>query len=63
MEDDKDIRTHIENLFVVDKLGYMDVKINPNLLAILLLQSLPKILNNFSCVIKLADELSTPEVL
>lgn len=42
MKEGKDVRSHLDKFFdVADKLSDMDVKINEDLLAIMLLYSLP----------------------
>lgn len=60
--DSDDVRNHVRKFFdVVDKLGEMDVEINPDLLAIMLLYSLPT--ENFRCAIESRDELLSPKTL
>jgi hypothetical protein len=55
---------HLNGFFdAVDKLGEMDVGINPDLLAIMLLYSLPSSFENFRCAIESRDELPDPETL
>jgi len=64
MHDGEDIREHLRKFFdAVDKLGDMNVDVNADLLAILLLYSLPSSLENFRCAIESRDSLPTPEVL
>ncbi|EGI68269.1 Retrovirus-related Pol polyprotein from transposon TNT 1-94, partial [Acromyrmex echinatior] len=64
MADGEDVREHIRTFFdAVDKLTEMEVIINPDLLAILLLYSLPSQYENFRCAIESRDELPTPEAL
>ena len=58
------MREHIRTFFdAVDKLTEMEVIINPDLLAILLLYSLPSQYDNFRCAIESRDELPAPEAL
>jgi len=53
MKDGDDIREHARRFFdAVDKLSEMDVQINPDLLAIMLLYSLPPNFENFCCAIE-----------
>jgi hypothetical protein len=48
MDEGGDVRVHFNGFFdAVDKLGEMDVEINPDLLAIMLLYSLPSKFENF----------------
>lgn len=64
MQDGDDVREHIRLFFdAVDKLSEMEVAINPDLLAILLLYSLPSNFENFRCAIESRDTLPSPEVL
>lgn len=50
MEDDKDVREHLRKFFdTVDKLSDMEVTINPDLLTVMLLYSLPPRFENFRC--------------
>jgi len=64
MHDGEDIREHLRKFFdAVDKLGDMNVDVNADLLAILLLYSLPSSFENFRCAIESRDSLPTPEVL
>ncbi|KMQ88472.1 retrovirus-related gag-pol polyprotein [Lasius niger] len=64
MEDDEDVREHLRKFFdTVDKLSDMEVTINPDLLTVMLLYSLPPRFENFRCAIESRDELPTPEVL
>ena len=59
-----DVREHLREFFdSVDKLGDMEIEINRDLLAVLLLYSLPTNFGMFRCAIESRDELSTPEVL
>lgn len=64
MKKDEDVREHLRKFFdAVDKLAEMDVTINADLLAILLLYSLPSNFENFRCAIESRDDLPSPEVL
>lgn len=64
MEESGDVREHINRFFdAVDKLCEMAVEINPHLLAIMLLYSLPASFENFRCAIESRNELPTPDVL
>lgn len=64
MEDDEDVREHLRKFFdTVDKLSDMEVTINPDLLTVMLLYSLPPRFENFRCAIESRDELPTPEAL
>lgn len=64
MEDDEDVREYLRKFFdTVDKLNDMEVDINPDLLTVMLLYSLPPCFKNFWCAIESRDELPTPEVL
>lgn len=64
MEEGTDVREHLGKFFdAVDKLNDMGVEINADLLAIMLLYSLPSTFENFRCAIESRDELPTPEVL
>ena len=64
MEDYGDVREHVSKFFdAVDKLNEMEVAINPDLLAIMLLYSLPPNFENFRCAIESRDELPSPETL
>lgn len=64
MEDGDDIREHIRKFFdTIDKLSEMDIEINPDLIAIMLLYSLPTTFENFRCAIASRDDLPNPEVL
>ncbi|KAG5325816.1 POLX protein, partial [Pseudoatta argentina] len=50
MTDGEEIRDHLRGFFdTVDKLGEMEVEINPDLLTIMLLYSLPPAFENFRC--------------
>lgn len=64
MQDGDDVRHHVRKFFdAVDKLSEMEVDINADLLAILLLYSLPVSFSNFRCAIESRDTLPTPETL
>lgn len=64
MEENDDIREHVRRFFdTVDKLSEMDIEINQDLLAIMLLYSLPPSFENFRCAIESRDELPASEVL
>lgn len=64
MQKDDDVREHLRKFFdAVDKLAEMEVEINADLLAILLLYSLPSAFDNFRCAIEPRDELPSPETL
>jgi len=64
MEEGGDVHDHIRKFFeTVDKLNEMEVEINPDLLAIMLLYSLPPSFQNFRCAIESRVELPTPEIL
>ncbi|KZC04663.1 hypothetical protein WN55_00739 [Dufourea novaeangliae] len=60
----EDVREHIRKFFdVIDKLSEMEIPINEDLLAIMLLYSLPTSFENFRCAIESHDELPSPETL
>ncbi|CAK9809149.1 Retrovirus-related Pol polyprotein from transposon TNT 1-94 [Anthophora quadrimaculata] len=64
MQSGGDVREHLKSFFdVVDKLEATDVPINPDLLSILLLYSLPSTFETFRCAIESRDDLSSPETL
>lgn len=64
LEDGKDVKEHMAIFFdAVDKLESMNVQINGDLLAIMLLYSLPSSYENFRCAIETRDDLPTAEVL
>ena len=64
MPENGDVREHLREFCdTVDKHGDMEIAINPNLLAILLLYSLPANFEMFRCAIESRDELPTPEIL
>jgi hypothetical protein len=63
MEESGDVREHIDMFFhAVDKLQEMEVEINRDLLAIMLLYGLPDSFENFRCAIESRDHLPTPDV-
>ncbi|XP_076388107.1 uncharacterized protein LOC143264517 [Megachile rotundata] len=64
MAEGDDVRSHMNSFFdAVDKLKDMEVKINPDMLAVLLLYSLPGSFENFRVAIESRDEYPTPEAL
>lgn len=64
MNEDGDMRNHMAKFFdVIDKLTYMGVDINPDLLSIMLLQSLPSSYENCRCAIESSHTLLSPENL
>lgn len=64
MEDDEDIREYVRRFFdIIDKLGEMNVDINADLQAIMLLYSLPHSFENFRCAIESRDNLPSPEII
>lgn len=64
MEEGDDVREHIRKfLDTVDKLSEMNIEINPELLAIMMLYSLSPSFETFRCAIESRDELPSPEVL
>lgn len=64
MENGEDIREHVRKFFdTIDKLNEMEVDINKDLQAIMLLYSLPPCFENFRCAIESRDDLPSPEVL
>lgn len=64
MENGGEVREHIRKFFdAVDKLGEMEVDINPDLLSIMLLYSLLPSYENFHCAIESRDELPTLKTL
>lgn len=64
MEEDGDVREHVARFFdAVDKLRDMEVKVNPDVLAIALLYSLPPSYENFRVAIESRDELPDPDAL
>lgn len=64
MDENGDVREHIRKFSeTVDKLDEMGIKINEDLLACMLLYSLPSSYENFRCAIETRDELPNPETL
>lgn len=64
MENGGDVKEHLNNFFdIVDKLDEMEIDINKDLLAILLLYSLPPNFENFRCAIESRDDLPDPQAL
>lgn len=64
MSDSEDVHEHLEKFFdTIDKLQEMEIEINPDLLTVMLLYSLPPSYENFRCAIKSRDELPNPENL
>jgi len=64
MTDDEDVRDYIANFFQTsDKLREIDVNIPDDLLALMLMSSLPKSFENFRCAIESRDVLPNLETL
>lgn len=64
MNEGENIREHVNRFFdAVDKLCEMGVEINPDLLSIMLLYSLPSSFENFRCAIESRDNLPSPDIL
>ncbi|XP_071580679.1 uncharacterized protein [Temnothorax nylanderi] len=64
MDDGGDLKDHLGKFFdAVDKLEEMEVKVDRDLLSIMLLYSLPEKYENFRCAIESRDTLPTPDVL
>lgn len=64
MKDDDDIRDYMSKFFdTVSKLEAMNVGINKDLLAIVLLYSLPESYENIKCAIELSDQLPNLDTL
>ncbi|KMQ87730.1 retrovirus-related pol polyprotein from transposon tnt 1-94 [Lasius niger] len=64
MSEGGDVKVHIAQFFnAVDKLEFMDVWINGDLLSIMLLYSLPSSFENFRCAIESRDALPNVEQL
>lgn len=62
MGDSEDVREHLQKFFdTIDRLNEMEVEINPDLLTVMLLYSLPPSYENFRCAIESRDELPNPE--
>lgn len=63
MQHASSVREHVETFFdVVDKLGELDVTMNPKLVSLMLLCSLPSSFEEFRCAVS-RDELPSPETL
>ncbi len=59
-----DVRDHLRKFFdIVDKLNEMEIRIDEDLLAVMLLYSLPPSFENFRYAMESRDELPKPEVL
>jgi len=64
MDPRTDIRDHFRRFFdTADKLAEMNVGIDPELISIMLLYSLPSSFENFRCAVESRDVKPTPEVL
>lgn len=64
MEESSDVREHMNKFFdAVDKLQDMQVDIHPDVLATMLLYSLPPSFDNFRCAIEARDDLPAPDTL
>jgi len=64
MNDGGDVKNHLGKFFdAVDKLEEMEIKIDNDLLSIMLLYSLPEKFENFRCVIESRDSLPAPDAL
>ena len=64
MEEGEITKEHLDKfLDAVDKLGEMELRVNDDLLAIMLLYSLPPSFENFRCAIETRDTLPTPDTL
>jgi len=64
MSDDEDVREHIASFFhTTDKLREMDVNIPRDLLALILMNSLPRSFENFRCAMESRDVLPDLETL
>ena len=64
MPEGGDVREHLDKFFdAIDKLSAMDIQVNADMAAILLLYSLPSSYENFRCAIESRDELPSPETL
>lgn len=62
--DNEDMHEHLRNFSdTIDRLSSMEVNIDPNLLCVLLLLSLPPSFDSFRCAIETRDKLPTPEDL
>lgn len=64
MEEGSDVREHISKFFdAVDKLQDVQVEIHPDVLATMLLYSLPASFDNFRCAIEARDKLPASDIL
>uniref|UniRef100_A0A6V7IJ77 Retrovirus-related Pol polyprotein from transposon TNT 1-94 n=1 Tax=Bracon brevicornis TaxID=1563983 RepID=A0A6V7IJ77_9HYME len=64
LENGGDVKEHVRNYFdIIDKLTEMDINIHNDMLAILLLYSLPASFENFRCAIESRDDLPTLDAL
>jgi hypothetical protein len=64
LQDGGDAHDHSQRFFdTVDRLSELDVEINQELLAVMLLRSLPESYENFRCAISSRDELLSLEML
>lgn len=64
MPEDGNVKDHLNDLFdAVDKLQSMDVEINGDMLAIIILYSLPDSYDTFRCAIESRDDLPDAETL
>lgn len=64
MAENSEVRDHLNDFFdTVDKLEDMNVELNKDQLAIMLLYNLPASFENFRCAIESRDDLPTPEAL
>lgn len=64
MHEDDDVRDYLSRFMdTVDKLNNMEIKINGDLLSIMLLHSLPSSFDNFCCAIKSRDNLPDIDAL
>lgn len=64
MEEGEDTEEQLDTFFdAVDKLEEMELTVNDDLLAIMLLYNLPSSFENFCCAIESRDELPTPDTL
>jgi len=64
LKEGEDVRLHLDQFFdAVDKLREMKLEVNDDLLAIMLLYSLPPSFENFRCAIESRDDLPKPDAL
>ncbi|BES98060.1 Hydra magnipapillata [Nesidiocoris tenuis] len=64
MKEGQDVKEYLSNFIeLVEKLQDMEIPIHQDLLAIIMLHSLPESFENFRCAILSRDELPTPEIL